>query len=200
VNIFCLDLEELTRGVDAHPWVARCRVRRILPDRLRVEVEEEKPAGLARHGEELLLINGQGEVIERGPRESRWAERFPVIGGFRADEPWEACRERARAALGLASLFGGGPGADGGRTPAAEWIDASDPANLAVHFPGRAYPVYVGNEDFSERLARLRFLESIIRERQEEDLQYVDLRFRDRVIVMPSAEESMEEEADGQNG
>jgi len=57
-GFFTVDVDAVRGRAEALPWVRSARVRRIWPDRLRVEVEEQQP--VARWGERALL-NAAGE-------------------------------------------------------------------------------------------------------------------------------------------
>ena len=60
-GFFGVDLAEVQRIVQARPWVAAARVRRVWPDRLVVEIREQRP--VARWGRRGL-VNERGEVFE----------------------------------------------------------------------------------------------------------------------------------------
>ncbi len=60
-GFFGVDLAEVQRMVKARPWVAAASVRRVWPDRLVVEIREQRP--VARWGRRGL-VNEQGEVFE----------------------------------------------------------------------------------------------------------------------------------------
>jgi len=101
LNIFSLDLDRARRRVAELPWVRVGRLRRVVPDRIVVEVEEYQPAALISL-EGLYLIDGHGEVFKRlQPGE---AIDLPLITGLGredfTDDP-ERSRSRVRRALAL---------------------------------------------------------------------------------------------------
>jgi cell division protein FtsQ len=182
-NIFTINLGRLAREVEEHRWVESCSIKRILPDRLRVQVEEKVPAGLARHGDRLLLVDSQGAVIEEPPASEAWAGRFPLLTGFDDETAWEGHQGRVRKNLSLAEQL---------KTmeqtrdiPRVDRIDVTEKSNTTIYFAGREYPVLLGEDGYTEKLARYRLLEQTLEERHGGNLQYVDLRFHDRVIVKP---------------
>jgi cell division septal protein FtsQ len=184
VNIFSIHLGQLAREVEQHRWVQSCSIKRILPDRLRVRVEEKVPAVLARHGDRLLLLGRQGEVIEVPPASEAWAGMFPLLTGFSDETAWEAHQGRVRKNLPLVDLL---QALEQGRAiPRVVRIDLSETNNNRIHFEGREYPVLIGDNGYSDKLARYQMLEKILEERHGDNLLYVDLRFRDRVIVKPA--------------
>ncbi len=62
-NLFDLDLEGAELQVEAHPMVRRARVRRRLPDRIEVQVEEWTPAFLVSLGR-TYVADALGQVIK----------------------------------------------------------------------------------------------------------------------------------------
>ncbi|RUM94939.1 MAG: cell division protein FtsQ [Thiothrix sp.] len=60
-GFFSIDLEKVRSGLEALPWVYGASLRRIWPDRLIIEIEEQKP--IAQWGEKGLL-NRYGDVFE----------------------------------------------------------------------------------------------------------------------------------------
>ncbi len=173
----------LAREVEEHRWVESCSIKRILPDRLRVQVEEKVPAGLARHGDRLLLVDSQGAVIEEPPASEAWAGRFPLLTGFDEETAWEGHQGRVRKNLSLAEQL---KSMEQTRDiPRVDRIDVTEKSNTTIYFAGREYPVLLGEDGYTEKLARYRLLEQTLEERHGGNLQYVDLRFHDRVIVKP---------------
>jgi cell division protein FtsQ len=60
-----VDVAAVRSAAEALPWVEAARVRRLWPDSLRVQVQEQSPVGLWTRGR---LVNLRGEVFEPGPR------------------------------------------------------------------------------------------------------------------------------------
>lgn len=64
-NFFTLDLQRSRAAFEAVPWVRRAVVHRVWPDRLRVQLEEHRPAALWGPADGLeRLVNSYGEVFE----------------------------------------------------------------------------------------------------------------------------------------
>ncbi len=53
LGFYGLDIEQLRQTVEAHPWIASARVRRVWPSRISVNVEEHEPA--ARWNDDHLI-------------------------------------------------------------------------------------------------------------------------------------------------
>jgi len=100
-GFFALDVAAARAALESLPWVRSVSVRRLWPDRLRVEIAEQVP--VARWGE-AALVNARGEVFmpERLPPE---AGRLPRLDGpdghaARVLEHWRRMRALV-AGLGL---------------------------------------------------------------------------------------------------
>lgn len=75
-GFFAVDVAAVRRAVEALPWVAEARVRRIWPDRLGVEVTEHRP--LARWNEDGV-VSHEGTLFH--PREETIPEGLPTFRG-----------------------------------------------------------------------------------------------------------------------
>jgi cell division protein FtsQ len=182
-NIFSIHLGRLAREVERHPWVESCSIKRILPGTLRVRLVEKTPAALARHGERLLLVDRTGAVIEEPADPAEWAGGLALFTGFDGDLPWPAHRQRLRSRLPLAERLK--EMERSATLPPLVEIDMTDDENIRIHFAHRGYPVLMGRDGYGDKLNRYRLLQETLEERHGGNLQYVDLRFRDRVIVKP---------------
>lgn len=77
--ILAVDLEAARQRVQALPWVKQASVRRVLPDKLVVEIVERRPLALWQHDKKFALIDDEGQVILRddvGP----FSELMVVVG------------------------------------------------------------------------------------------------------------------------
>jgi cell division protein FtsQ len=97
-NLLALDLDDVRRRIEEHPWVARAYVRRVLPGRLVVRIEEREPVAIV-HLDDLYYLDGLGRVFKK-VLPGRDPMDYPVITGLtRRDvlEGVEADRLLARA-------------------------------------------------------------------------------------------------------
>jgi cell division protein FtsQ len=81
--ILDLDLDAAALGVRRHPWVRAATVRRRLPDRITLELEEQQPAILVAI-EELYIANAEGELFKR--LEPQDGITGPVLTGLRRED------------------------------------------------------------------------------------------------------------------
>lgn len=75
-SFFTVDLAAMRSELEQMPWIARAEVRRIWPNQLTIQLEEQLP--IARWGNEALL-NNQGQAFT--PRELANYENLPQLFG-----------------------------------------------------------------------------------------------------------------------
>ncbi len=75
-----MPMESVERRLRSHPWVAGVQVRKELPDRLLVVVDEKTPWGVLKTEEEAIFVDASGEAIAPFDNHPRWAD-LPVIVG-----------------------------------------------------------------------------------------------------------------------
>jgi cell division septal protein FtsQ len=193
-NILTLPLAELEQEVRRHPWVGAggwVRIDRRLPSSVVITVKERTAGGLALLDGEVWLLDDRGLPIDRyGPRYARYD--FPHIKGIdslraRGDD------ERLRAAL-----------ADGVRVSRALadrapsfWqeiseIDMSRPHEAVLRLEAQDHDLRLSTEDPLLNLNGYIALRGDIGGDDEESaIDYVDLRWRDRIAVMPAARDGI---------
>lgn len=77
-HLFTVDLNEIASKVERHPWVARVEVRRMLPSRVEVVVEEHQPAMLMAL-DRLWLVDADGQPFKQARGEQL---DFPILTGL----------------------------------------------------------------------------------------------------------------------
>jgi cell division protein FtsQ len=178
-NIIGVDLEEWRQRVLACPWVEDATLRRSLPSTIEVSVVERYPIAVGRIGEELYLVDDRGTVIDEfGPRYSDLD--LPILDGLDAVPGRVAELDERRAQLAAKLLVAVHAKPDLSRR--ISQLDVSDPHNAVVIVDGDTARVRLGEDRFLERLESYLDLAPTLRE-QVEDIDYVDLRFGQRVYV-----------------
>jgi cell division protein FtsQ len=183
-SIVTADLEDWRRKLLTSPWVADASIRRMFPGTLNVVIEERQPIGIGRLRGALYLIDRTGAVIDEfGPN---YADLdLPIIDGLSASqESGPADEARAALAARLMRELGRRPDLAG----KVSQIDVTDVGNAVVLLKGDTALLRVGSERFSERLQSYIDLMPALRE-QMPDIDYVDLRFDERVYVRPRSSE-----------
>jgi cell division protein FtsQ len=176
------DLDRWRQRLLASPWVRDAALRRSLPSTVDVLVLERQPIGIGRINGDMYLVDERGVVIdEYGPQ---YADLdLPIIDGLSA-APNEsgAMTDEARAELAARVIAGIKPKPDILRR--VSQIDVADVHNASLILAGDPAVIYVGEDQFLQRLQSYLELAAALRERVEE-IDYVDLRFDDRIYVRP---------------
>jgi cell division protein FtsQ len=179
-SILAVDLDEWRHVLLNSPWVADASLRRTLPSTVDIVILERTPLGIGRINGVLYLVDERGVVIdEYGPS---YADLdLPIIDGLSAvpgDESSDLHRallvRRLLDALRVRNMAG-----------QISQIDVSDSRNAIVLLEGDPTLLRLGNERFAERLQSYFELAPALRE-QVPAIDYVDLRFDERVYVRPS--------------
>jgi cell division protein FtsQ len=182
-SIVLTDLESWRQRLLMSPWVADASIRRMFPGTLAVVIEERQPIGIGRIKGTLYLIDKTGTVIDEfGPN---YADLdLPIVDGLSPKGEEDQSMDQARAALAgrLMSELARRPKLAG----QVSQIDVSDSRNAIVLLKGDTALLRVGDERFTERLQSYLDLMPALRERIP-DIDYVDLRFDERVYVRPQS-------------
>ena len=188
-NMLLVSLEEWRQRVLASPWVEDVAIRRVLPGTIDVAIAERQPMGIGRIDGVLYLLDQDGDIIDEfGPDHAEFD--FPLIDGLATaasaggDEPVVDERRAALAMRLLASLHGRPDLA--GRI---SQIDVTDVRDAVVILKGDTALVRIGDDQFAERLQSYLDLAPTLR-REVPEIDYVDLRFGERVYVRPRGEEA----------
>jgi cell division protein FtsQ len=176
------DLEAWRRKLLGSPWVADAAIRRVFPGTLSVAIIERQPLGIGRIGDSLYLIDHRGTIIDEfGPNYSEFD--LPIIDGLSAaagDGGTLVDEGRAMLAGRLLAAFQQRP--DLARR--VSQVDVSDPRDAVVILKDDTALLRVGDERFVERVQS--YLDVAARLREEVPrIDYVDLRFDERVYVRP---------------
>jgi cell division protein FtsQ len=177
-NLLTTDLGAWRERLLASPWIVDAALRRTLPSTIDVVLVEREPVAAGRLNGDLYLIDPLGKVIDRyGPRYA--ALDLPIVDGLSTPTGIDG----ARAALAARLLSSIKPVPDVAHR--VSQVDVTDVHNAAVILSGDPALVYVGEDRFLERLRSYIELSSALRDRVPQ-IDYVDLRFDDRMYVGPS--------------
>jgi cell division protein FtsQ len=181
-NMLTADLESWRVKLLESPWVADAAIRRVFPGTVSVAISERQPLGIGRIGNTLYLIDRRGTVIdEYGPNYVEFD--LPIIDGLAAHAAADGMLvDEARATLAgnLLSELARRP--DLARR--VSQIDVSDARDAVLILKNDTALVRVGDTNFVDRLQSYLDLASTLRDRIP-DIDYVDLRFDQRVYVRP---------------
>jgi cell division protein FtsQ len=179
-SMLAADLATWRGRVCGSSWVRDATLRRSLPSTIEITIVERQPMAIGRIGSELFLIDEDGTIIDDyGPR---YAELdLPVIDGLTSQASGSgAALNSQRVELVARLLDALGPRPDLARR--ISQVDVSDPRDAVVILDKDTVSVRLGEEQFAERLQSYVDLAPSLRE-QVADIEYVDLRFGERVYV-----------------
>jgi cell division protein FtsQ len=177
------DLDRWRRRLMASPWVRDAALRRSLPSTVEVVVSERQPIGIGRINGDTYLVDERGAVIDQyGPQ---YAELdLPIVDGLSASPDSSGSMiDEARA--DLAARVIGAMKTQPKIARRLSQVDVSDRHNAAVILSGDRAVIQLGEERFLARLQAYLELAPALRERVA-DIDYVDLRFDDRIYVRPA--------------
>jgi cell division protein FtsQ len=183
-NILSVDLDAERRALLSSPWVADAALRRVLPSTIEISVLERVPVGISRLGGQLYLIDRTGTVIDEfGPQYA--AFDLPIIDGLveppRDGQP-SIDLERTALAVKLIDDLAAHPSL----SRRVSQIDVTNRRDAVVLLDDDPALLHLGTERFLERLQSYIDVAATLRDRFP-DIDYVDLRFENRVYVGPRA-------------
>jgi len=161
-NLFSVNLKEVVKRLESHPWIEQVRVRKVFPNKIFIQVEERKPMAIIQL-EELYYIDTRGEVFS--PLGEKDEYNYPYLTGLTRQvldkEPVEAKRLITKA-LELLRVV------DQEKVPPLEEIsEIHMERSSGIHcFTKReGVEVKMGWEDFGEKKKRLCLIWSDLRKR-----------------------------------
>ena len=187
-NILTIDLDGWRNRLTASPWVKDVEFRRVMPSTIQIIVSEKMPVGVGRFGERLYLIDEQGVVIdEHGPQYGDFD--LPIVDNlFVHLDHGKPVIDSDRKKMHSRFIE------DFERRPEllrrVSQIDVADPDDVAVLLDGDRVQLHLGNVRFADRIHKYLEMIDVIREHVPE-IDYVDLRYGNRVYVGPTASESL---------
>ncbi len=176
-NFFRVDLDEVHDRVGAHPWVASTMVSGQIPDKIRVVVRERRPAGLARLGNSLFLLNGDGRVICPLDSYSGNAD-MPILIGLEDLNDQPTAILTGLEALDLikeTSLFFWNN---------IETLDLSDNDNMVVHLHNERAPIHLGDKIIVANLKNYLAIAQHVQNTYPA-LDYIELGFPNQIAIKP---------------
>jgi cell division protein FtsQ len=189
-NLVWTDLDLWRRRLMASPWVRDASLRRSLPSTIDVVVSERLPIGIGRIHADLYLVDERGVIIDQyGPQ---YADLdLPIIDGLSAaPDAGGSLTDEGRA--DLAARVIAAVKAKPSVARRLSQVDVSDLHNASVILSDDPAVIQLGEEQFLARLQAYLDLAPTLRDRVA-DIDYVDLRFDDRIYVRPTKGSSKSE-------
>jgi cell division protein FtsQ len=189
-NLVWTDLDLWQKRLMASPWVRDASLRRSLPSTIDVVVSERLPIGIGRIHADLYLVDERGVIIDQyGPQ---YADLdLPIIDGLSAaPDAGGSMTDEGRA--DLAARVIAAVKAKPSVARRLSQVDVSDLHNASVILSDDPAVIQLGEDQFLARLQAYLDLAPTLRERVA-DIDYVDLRFDDRIYVRPTRGSSKSE-------
>jgi cell division protein FtsQ len=183
-SLLWTDLEAWRRRLLSSPWVRDAALRRSLPATVDVVVSERQPIGIGRiNGGDMYLVDERGVIIDQyGPQ---YADLdLPIIDGLAAVNQDGSLTDERRADLAARLMTALRAKPQVARR--VSQIDVTDLHNATVILSGDPAVIQLGEDQFLPRLQGYLELAPALRERVA-DIDYVDLRFGDRIYVRPAS-------------
>jgi cell division protein FtsQ len=173
-NLLLLDIRALQDRIESHRWVKEARLRKVFPSSLKVELSEREPVALLKVGGSYLVIDEEGVGLER--LAAREDADLPLL----LDNSIFQNHYQEKISLAWRCLSALEPEL----RRELDALDLSVNHCVSAFLRGMTTRFILGDERFSERLSFIRSYLSEL-ERQNGPLEYVDLRFDDRIIFRP---------------
>lgn len=179
-KILTIDFDHYRERVMDSPWVAEVTFWRVLPSTVEIQLAERVPMVVARLGQHLYLVDNAGIVIDEfGPQYRDFD--LPIVDGLVST----AARKGPMADIGRVRLIGRFLDAVAARPDLAKRVsqlNVSNARDLVVLLDGDPAMLHVGDDHFINRLQMYLDLSPTLQE-QFVDIDYVDLRFDERLYV-----------------
>jgi cell division protein FtsQ len=181
-SLLWTDLDAWRRRLLASPWVRDAALRRSLPSTVEVLISERQPIGIGRINGDMYLVDDRGVIIDQyGPQHAQFD--LPMIDGLTAS-PGEGGTMTDTARADLAARVIASIKAKPVIARRVSQIDVTDAHNARVILTGDPAVIQLGDDQFLGRIESYTQLAAALRERVSE-IDYVDLRFGDRIYVRP---------------
>lgn len=177
-NLLTLNTADVSRRLEAHPWIRNATVVKRMPDRVLIKIQKRRPAAVVGAQGGLSYMDGEGRILDKiRPGEPL---DFPMITGLE-----QGVREVAR----------GGDGRDVQQalcllralqaTPAlgsVSEIHVDRSKGLSFVLEDFPFPVYAGWSGFSAKMIRFEKIFPLLAS-QSNSIERVDLRFSGQIVV-----------------
>lgn len=175
-NIFRLNLGEIRRDLLQEPYVKHAFLRRELPDRIYIRIEERVPYAMLRMKKQRVLVDREGRLLEEIDGDSRLS--LPAITGIDQDRKagWKEDLSQALSLLETITNYGYPDLAD------IREIEMVPGQGAVLHPAGKAFEIRFGTDDFLHKMILLKRVAGDLVKRQWR-IEEIDMRFSEQVVV-----------------
>ena len=166
-----ISLREIENRLEQNAWIKSASIKKQLPGTLLIKIKEAEPMAILSLKKRLYLMDDEGEILERLKGDG--VSFLPVIKNINPEK-----KEDMAEALKLVSTLN-----DKNIIARSDSIEIGvESYGLKINMDGEL--IKVGYGDYSAKFDRWMALEPEIRKKGM-PIKYVDLRFKDSVIVKP---------------
>ncbi|MCK4431560.1 MAG: FtsQ-type POTRA domain-containing protein [Candidatus Aminicenantes bacterium] len=171
-NILLLNIGHLQEGLTKHRWIKEVLVRKNFPSSLKIELIERTPYALLKK-EKLFLIDADGVQLEQiYPNEKMNLPLLVDSNNF--EKNYEEKLKLAWECL---------EGLKSSEKEQIDLLDLSDYENVSIRLKESQTWLILGNDQYAEKLRLFRQISAKLE--KQGALEYVDLRFEDRLYIKP---------------
>lgn len=179
--MFNLDLYAIEQRVRKNPYVKSVAVHRDIPNRIRISIEERVPVA-AVVMDRLYYLDADGYVLP--PARSQSIFDLPVLTGLPSGEFVSGVRTKNRDAFDALSILAVAREIDDELYRNISEIHFEENRDAVFYTAEFGIPVVLGREQVGINLVKFdSFWKSIVVKSGAQQLQYIDLRFEDQVVV-----------------
>jgi cell division protein FtsQ len=159
-NLLIVPLDQRRAELESLPWVEHATVMRLLPNQLRVQIQERTPIAYVRQGTEIGLVDANGILLEYQPpipdpgAPPVKPYSFPVVTGIAATDPLSTRAARMKLFLRFTHDLDVNAKSQQDRiSNHISEVDLTDPEDVKALIPdsGTDILVHFGDQDFLTR-------------------------------------------------
>ncbi len=176
MNIFMLNLMSVRDELLKEPYVKDVYLRRELPDRVYIRIEERVPYALLRMEGREYLVDMEGVILE--PVKNKIGKTLPVVSGLRQDREgfWKEDLSQALSLVDTLKSFGYPDLSE------IREIEMSKDRGAVLHPAAGGFDILCGSGDFLHKMVLLKRVSADLAKRKWM-IRRIDLRFEDQVVV-----------------
>ena len=189
-NLLAINISQVKSLLESHPWIAGAEIIRNWPNRLVINVRENKPVALLSRKTGLFYLDNKGHIIAAASPTQELD--FPVVTGLEnfifntaSSDPIPAILQDAMKLLQLSSR-------NNSILPEQNIseIHITDNGSIILYLLERAFPIYMGKDgDISTRFYRLvKVLKNLYKTREFSSVSYIRLDYQEDTILVGKAE------------
>jgi cell division protein FtsQ len=186
-SVLRIPLDSRRSEIEQIAWVESATVKRLLPNRIRVDITERTPIAFVRNGSELALIDQDGVILDRPQGEDL---HFPIVTGLTDTMPRA---EREKRMQTYQEFLRDADLVRSGSSEFVSEIDLANPRDLRVVMAGlpglnvpQAITLHLGSGEFTGKYRML--VENFAQWQSNAGcVQSVDLQYARQVVLNPDS-------------